>query len=218
MATYILIPRQRSAAILQAQQAYDASALSDAMVDQTRSMLAGTPFEGRPILAEAGLVGPAERIEPAGSYANSMARDVGAPRVLSSVGAVLIDDPPDEVRQALSAQAIILPNEDIPLVGPVEEMEKPSEPWHLEKINVAAARAKGLRGDGVRIGIVDTGIDANHHEFTGKSIIFAEFDTNGFLISTSPRDAGTHGTHVSALAAGRTCGWRLRRNCQLQLS
>jgi serine protease AprX len=206
MATYVVIPRQRSDAVLRAQQVDDSDALSNAMVDQVRSMLAGTPFEQHPMLAESGLLQPAGEMVPAGSNANRLAREAAAPRVLSSVGVVLIDDPPDAVLEALRAQAIILPNEEIALVSPVEEIEKPSDPWHLKKINVAAARAKKLDGQGVRIGIVDTGIDGAHKEFSGKSINFAEFDTSGFLISTSPRDAGTHGTHVSALAAGRTCG------------
>ena len=206
MTTYVVIPRHRSDAVLRAQEVDDPSALTTAMVDQVRSMFAGTPFEQRPVLAEAGLLRPAEPIVPAGPDANRLAQAIAAPRVLSSVGAVLIDDPPEAVLQALAAQAIILSNEEIPLVGPVEKSEKTSDPWHLKKINVAAAQAKKLDGRGVRIGIVDTGIDASHSEFSGKSINFAEFNTSGFLISTTPRDAGSHGTHVSALAAGRTCG------------
>src|ERR1700683_1510492 len=175
MATYVVIPRHRSDAVLRAQQVDDSDALSNAMVDQVRSMLAGTPFEQHPMLAESGLLQPAGEMVPAGSDANRLAREAAAPRVLSSVGVVLIDDPPDAVLEALRAQAIILPNEEIALVSPVEEIQKPSDPWHLQKINVAAARAKKLDGQGVRIGIVDTGIDGAHKEFSGKSINFAEF-------------------------------------------
>lgn len=205
MTTYIVIPRQRSDAVLRAQLAENPGALSEAMIDLARSLLAGTPFAGALMLAESGLVGPRERIPP-GPDTNTRARELRAPRVLSSVGAVLIDDPPPGVFDALAAQAIVLPNEEYPLIVPVEEAETPCDPWHLKKINLAAAQAKGLNGKGVRIGIVDTGIDASHKEFAGKSINFAEFDASGFLISINPRDAGDHGTHVSALAAGKSCG------------
>jgi subtilisin family serine protease len=205
--TFIVIPRQRSDAVLRAQQTGNQDTLSFAMVDQARSMLAGTPFGQLPMLTEIGLLAPEGRSGPTGQAGNYAARAMRAPRVLSSVGAVLIDELSPPQLEALQEQAIVLPNADVPLVGPVEEKEQTTcQPWHLTKINVAAAHKKGLDGRGIRIGIVDTGIDASHKEFKGKSIDFAEFDASGFLISTVPRDAGSHGTHVSALAAGLTCG------------
>lgn len=33
-----------------------------------------------------------------------------------------------------------------------------------------------------------------------------EFDATGFPVSTAPRDADDHGTHVAGIAAGGTCG------------
>jgi subtilisin family serine protease len=78
--------------------------------------------------------------------------------------------------------------------------------WHLGNINAAAARARGLDGSGVLVGVLDTGIDARHDEFQGKTIYFREFDADGTAISEDARDAGDHGTHVCALIAGATCG------------
>ena len=84
---------------------------------------------------------------------------------------------------------------------------RPVTPWHLEKINLAAARKRGLTGTNVLVGVLDTGIDPHHDEFKGKQIVFAKFGPSGELDSTAPAsDAGGHGTHVSALIAGRTCG------------
>ena len=107
---------------------------------------------------------------------------------------------------ALSQYAEVIPNVSIPAINPVAEAESECGPWHLDKINVGAARNQGLTGEGVRIGVLDTGIDASHAEFGEKSIHFAEFDQDGFLVSTTPRDAGSHGTHVCGLAAGMTSG------------
>lgn len=65
-----------------------------------------------------------------------------------------------------------------------------------------------LTGQGVRIGILDTGIEATHPEFAGKQISFLEFDPQGFPVNAAPvdRDLDGHGTHVAGIAAGAKCG------------
>ncbi|MBV9210832.1 MAG: S8 family serine peptidase [Acidobacteria bacterium] len=78
--------------------------------------------------------------------------------------------------------------------------------WHLEKINVAAWRSKGLTGKGVVVGLLDSGIQAAHPEFEGKEIHFAHFDEDGEQTDIAPRDFGNHGTHVSGLIAGKNAG------------
>jgi subtilisin family serine protease len=79
-------------------------------------------------------------------------------------------------------------------------------PWHLGHVGAPAAHAAGWTGKGVLVGVLDTGIDATHPEFKGKTIQFAEFDTDGLRIPGPARDAGSHGTHVCALVAGRSVG------------
>ena len=65
----------------------------------------------------------------------------------------------------------------------------------------------GLTGKGSIIGVMDTGIDASHPEFAGKTIHFAAFDEAGAMLSdTSPRDYEQHGTHVCGVIAGASCG------------
>jgi len=56
--------------------------------------------------------------------------------------------------------------------------------------------AIGYTGKGIRIAIVDTGIDPNHPDLEGRVAASADFTGEG------PRDAHGHGTHVAGIAAG----------------
>jgi len=83
----------------------------------------------------------------------------------------------------------------------------PSSFWHLNAINIEAARAKNLTGNKCILGVLDTGIDASHPEFAGKTIWFAKFDAAGSITSNLPTDMGSHGTHVCGIASGKNCGF-----------
>ena len=80
-----------------------------------------------------------------------------------------------------------------------------------EESGVLAARERGILGDNVLVGVLDTGIDPGHIEFTGRSITFqhikadlaAEGRTN---VEVSAHDTGIHGTHVCGVVAGKTVG------------
>jgi subtilisin family serine protease len=182
--------------------------IHSASLRDVETLLAGTTFRGVPLMTERGLIPPGSDVPTRiGSEAREIAIGDGIPRVLSALGVVLLTNPSDVDVAALSQDADIVPNVVIPCIQPVSEQNSDNcHPWHLDKINVLAARSQSLMGQGVRVGVLDTGIDATHSEFAGKSIHFAEFDQNGFLISTTPRDAGTHGTHVCGLIAGSTVG------------
>ncbi len=80
-------------------------------------------------------------------------------------------------------------------------------PYQLSAIGAAATRAAGLRGGGVRIGHLDTGIDPNHSEYAGKIAAYAEFNADGDKVANSaPHDSSNHGTHTAGLLVGNTVG------------
>ncbi|MHB8680949.1 MAG: S8 family serine peptidase [Acidimicrobiales bacterium] len=75
--------------------------------------------------------------------------------------------------------------------------------WGLGQIGAPTAWQYGT-GGGVRIGIVDTGIDFSHEDLQGKVVASADFVTkpgSGCSAGTSAQDDNGHGTHVAGIAA-----------------
>jgi hypothetical protein len=92
-------------------------------------------------------------------------------------------------------------------------LENKTSSWGVSKIgSLGAWGAYGARGQGVKIGILDTGIDAAHPDLAGKVVAFAEFDAEGKQIrGARPHDSDQHGTHcagtiVGASASGQWIG------------
>jgi serine protease AprX len=56
--------------------------------------------------------------------------------------------------------------------------------------------AAGARGTGIRVGVVDTGIDADHPDLAGRIAASVHF------AGSSPKDGNGHGTHVAGIIAG----------------
>jgi subtilisin family serine protease len=92
-----------------------------------------------------------------------------------------------------------------------EALKKLSATAWPEESGIPQARRDGNHGRGVLVGALDTGIDAGHEEFAGKSIDFR-------YVSFRPKnplspsrdvfgfDTGRHGTHVCGIIAGKTRG------------
>lgn len=68
---------------------------------------------------------------------------------------------------------------------------------YLNMINAPAAWAAGYTGLGVKVAVVDSGIDTAHGEFTGR--ILPGFVNGG--VGNTPQDGHGHGTHVSGVIA-----------------
>jgi subtilisin family serine protease len=73
--------------------------------------------------------------------------------------------------------------------------------WWAARENLTAAWDIA-RGDGARVAIIDTGVDASHPELANKIAASADFDDN--LGDGPPTvDEDGHGTHVASLACGQ---------------
>ncbi len=101
----------------------------------------------------------------------------------------------DELRLRPDVEEVI-PDEQIFLsTVPSEENGPLSAPW-LPGVEVF--RSKGYLGEGIRIGVIDSGI-VSHESFEDRIQAFRDFTAAG--VST-PVDENGHGTHVAHLAAG----------------
>lgn len=91
------------------------------------------------------------------------------------------------------------------LPPPVVYPPNPAFSKHLELTNTAPAHAAGLTGQGIRIGVVDSGVNRNHPALAGRVV------ANLNYISSPPNnlsmdDVVGHGTAVSQIIAGRPFG------------
>jgi subtilisin len=71
--------------------------------------------------------------------------------------------------------------------------------WGLKATNVAGSN---LSGRGIRVAILDSGFDANHPDFAGRSITTASFISDPGQRDRSPGDLNGHGTHCVGTACG----------------
>ncbi|MGW4674806.1 S8 family peptidase [Streptomyces sp. NPDC004324] len=65
------------------------------------------------------------------------------------------------------------------------------------QINAPTAWKAGYEGQGVKVAILDTGVDANHPDLAGRIA-----DAEDFSGSASTNDAFGHGTHVASIVGG----------------
>ena len=77
------------------------------------------------------------------------------------------------------------------------------EQWALTKVGAPTAWAT-TTGSGVKIGIVDTGIDIHHQDLAGKIAAFADCTGSGPCVDGAGVDDNGHGTHVAGIAAAVT--------------
>ena len=109
-----------------------------------------------------------------------------------TMGMVLAGGPPGRVWldapvRAAAAPVVTAPATDKP--GPLDR--------NLVQVGAPAAWDAGLSGAGVRVAVLDTGVDADHPDLAGR--VAAEANFTG---SPDVSDHNGHGTHVASLVAG----------------
>ncbi len=154
----------------------------DAQSGVARSFLAATP---------AGSCGPAVRSFPRLGVMIGFTDAAGA--------AALAADPAVEMVAPAAAPSLIRPVRRAPARGATSAQPA----WGLTAIEAPRLWREGVTGTGIRIGHLDTGVDADHAALRGRVAAWAEFDADGKRVTGSvPRDPDGHGTHT----AGTLCG------------
>lgn len=79
--------------------------------------------------------------------------------------------------------------------------------YGLDKIGMSELKSKhpSLNGAGVRVGILDTGIDASHPDLLGKLAVYKNFSP---AKNPDPEDGFGHGTHVAGTIVGGNASGR----------
>jgi subtilisin family serine protease len=151
----------------------------------------------------------AERSQPA--LLRGLPRRPARPMWL--VNAVALQAEPSEIRRLARDPAVARIEYDrrVRLFGPADAAGPGGRPglfgrgdWGLAAIGAPAVwRDYGLDGRGVRVGSIDTGIEADHPELAGKVAAWRDF-ANG---RPKPYDDNGHGTHtIGTMVGGAAAG------------
>ncbi len=168
--------------------------LASDLVRQSVAAIAAIPARRRP-----------EPTEPTGFWTSTSAVIQVRDSDLSSLGAAVPD-----IEDILPNRRMFVPPVAVPksLPGAVEDSKISS--WGVRRIGALAAwGALGARGRGVKIGLLDTGVDASHPDLNGKITDWAEFDDKGREVAGSrPHDSDRHGTHCAGTILGGNASGR----------
>jgi len=120
--------------------------------------------------------------------------------VLHQLGIALIDADEEQFANLQRAAGETGPIAGIEAERRVFAIGEPTPPpegeftWGLQAVRADAAAATGA---GVRVAVLDTGLDEQHPDFAGRDIV-----TGAFVEGQSAHDGHGHGTHVIGTACG----------------
>lgn len=133
-----------------------------------------------------------------------------------SSGSFLAEFDKDELAQLYKTDIVdhiegVFPNRRVTLPPAITPRQLPQavednkvSAWGLRTIGALATwGAFTGRGRGIKIGLLDTGVDHTHPDLNGKVTAWAEFDARGQLVHNShPYDSDQHGTHCAGIMVG----------------
>jgi subtilisin family serine protease len=139
-------------------------------------------------------------------------------RSFSITNAIWVEDGDRDLVTELVAEpevAAILPAADIVLPpapeGPAADQAAEELPWNLTAINADLVWETGVSGEGIVVGLIDTGVDYTHpalvDHYAGNNgdgsftHDYHWFDTDG-TSPDEPADRSDHGTHVTGIVVG----------------
>ena len=79
-----------------------------------------------------------------------------------------------------------------------------SQQWYLDKIGAVSIREKGLSGKGVKIAIIDSGVNTSHYDFNQENILQGYNCIVGEKDVNDCSDNFGHGTMVAGIIAAQT--------------
>ncbi|MFP5451237.1 MAG: S8 family peptidase [Thermoleophilia bacterium] len=165
----------------------------------------GDRFDDRPAALLRALRATAARTQD--DVAGEVSGDV---RSFWLVNAIAFSGTPAEVREVAAHPSVADVDLD-PVVRVTDDAVTTATPfatapegnWGLAAISTQTAwRQFGLRGEGVRVGSIDTGIAPGHADLAGKVVAWRDF-VNG---APNPYDDNGHGTHTAGTIAGGSAG------------
>lgn len=167
----------------------------DAQVDPQR-------FEDSPAALVTALRRTAARTQP------DVIRAAGAPvERFWLVNALALDATPAEIQDLEDHPGVASVSLDAPVRVTATDpggFPTPGQVWGVPATGAPQAwRTTGLSGAGVRIGSIDTGVDAAHRELAGKVVAWRDFVAG----RPQPYDDNGHGTHsIGTMVGGAALG------------
>jgi len=77
--------------------------------------------------------------------------------------------------------------------------------WNVTKINAHLVWELGYTGEGIIVGVLDTGVNYNHHDLRDHMWTHPDYPNNGWNFNgnnNNPMDGHGHGTHCAGTVAG----------------